>query len=91
MKPEVKGIPPCPRYSHSMNFYENGNFLIIHGGRNDYSSDSFALNDTFIFELSKFEWIEVKLYFDTLRSKVYNRCGHSAIIYSKFFNNKVFI
>jgi len=82
MKPEIKGTPPCPRYSHTMNFYENGNYLIIHGGRNDYSSDSFALNDTFIFELSKFEWIEAKLYFDTPRSKVYNRCGHAAIVFS---------
>jgi len=60
-----------------------GNFLIVHGGRNDYSSDSFALNDTFIFELSKFEWIEVRLYFDTNRNKIFNRCGHSALIYSK--------
>jgi len=86
MKPQVYGSPPCPRHSHTMNFYEVGNFLIVHGGRNDYKNDSFALNDTFVFELSKFEWSEVKLYFNTARSKVYNRCSHSSLIYSiKFF------
>ena len=82
-KPETTGKSPCPRYCHSMNYYEEGNYLIVHGGRNDFTNDSFALNDTYLLELSRFEWIEVKLYFDTLRSKVYSRCGHSSIIYSK--------
>lgn len=83
IKPEVKGIPPCPRHSQSMSFYELGNFLIVHGGRNDFSSESFALNDTFIFELSRFEWREVKVYFDSPRVKIYNRCGHASMVYSR--------
>jgi len=82
MKAETKGSPPCPRYAHSMNFYEIGNIIIIHGGRNDYSSDSFALNDTYIFELSKYEWVLAKLFLNSPRIKVYSRCGHSAIVYS---------
>lgn len=84
-KPETSGSPPCPRYSQSMNFYEDGNYLIIHGGRNDYSSESFALNDTFLLDLYRFEWINIKVFFDSPRTKVFSRCGHSAIIFSNLF------
>jgi hypothetical protein len=66
-----------------MSYYEEGNYVVIHGGRNDLSSDSFALNDTYLLELSKLSWIQVTLYFDNLKNQVYNRCGHSSIIYSK--------
>jgi len=83
-KPDTSGSPPCPRYSHSMNFYEEGNYLIIHGGRNDYSSESFALNDTYLFELYKQEWIKIKLFFDSPRTKVFSRCCHAGIVYSNF-------
>ncbi len=82
MKADTIGKSPHPRYGHTMNFYEQGNFLIVHGGRNDFSSDSFALSDTYIFELNRFEWILIELYFDNPKNKVFNRCGHSSIIYS---------
>ena len=36
---DFEGMKLPPRYFHSMNFYEEGNFLIIHGGRNDELSD----------------------------------------------------
>lgn len=72
-----------------MNYYEEGNYLIIHGGRNDYSNDMFSLNDTFILELHRFDWVQVKIIFDSPNSNVYRRCGHQAIIncklLSKFF------
>ena len=83
IKLKTNGTPPTPRCAHSMNFYEEGNYLIIHGGRNDSSSDSFALNDTYILELARFDWIKVKVYFDKPNVSVYNRCGHSSLIYSK--------
>lgn len=85
VKPMVRGKTPRPRYSHTMNYYEEGNFLIVHGGRNDYSSDSFAFNDTHIFDLQKLEWQEILLYSDIPNFEVFNRCGHSAIIYSKLY------
>ena len=44
-----------------MNFYEPGNFLIIHGGRNDFKSENYALNDTFIFDLELFQWHKIML------------------------------
>lgn len=82
IKPVIKGNPPSPRYNQTMNFYENGNFLIIHGGRNEFSNDSCALNDIFILELSRLEWREIKTYFDSPRIKIFNRCGHASMIYS---------
>ena len=79
--PNTKGKPPSPRYSHSMSFYERGNFLIIHGGRNDSISDNIALNDTYIFDLENFEWMKVELYSGMKDFKVLNRCGHQSMIY----------
>ena len=79
--PNTKGKPPSPRYSHSMSFYERGNFLIIHGGRNDSISDNIALNDTYLFDLENFEWLKVELYSGMKDFKVLNRCGHQSMIY----------
>jgi len=67
-----------------MNYYEEGNFLIIHGGRNDKSNDSFALCDTFLLELRKLEWLEVKIFSENY-TQVFNRCGHSSIIHCKIY------
>ena len=85
--PDVKGKPPSPRYFHSMSYYDKGNMLIVHGGRNDAVSENAALNDTFIFDLENFEWMEVNLYFQLSRFKVLNRCAHKSIV----FSNKLII
>ena len=82
IKPETKGTPPTPRYFHSMSFYEKGNFLIIHGGRNDEESDTFALNDTYIFDLENFDWLKVELYSHIHDFKILSRCGHQSVVYS---------
>ena len=85
--PDIKGKPPSPRYFHSMSYYDKGNILIIHGGRNDAVSENAALNDTFVFDLENFEWMEVHLYFQLSRFKVLNRCAHQSIV----FSNKLII
>ena len=85
--PDVKGRPPSPRYFHSMSYYDKGNMLIVHGGRNDGVSENAALNDTFIFDLENFEWMEVHLYFQLSRFKVLNRCAHQSVV----FSNKLII
>lgn len=77
-----KGQRPSPRYYHSMNYYEDGNFLIIHGGRNDEQSDSFALNDTYLFDLEQLEWTRIELYSQLKNFKILSRCGHSAVVFS---------
>ena len=87
LNPDTKGKAPSPRYFHSMNYYDKGNILIIHGGRNDSVSENAALNDTFIFDLENFEWMEVTLYFQLSRFKVLNRCAHQSAI----FGNKLII
>ena len=87
ISPDIKGKPPSPRYFHSMSYYDKGNILIIHGGRNDTVSENAALNDTFVFDLENFEWMEVHLYFQLSRFKVLNRCAHQSII----FSNKLII
>ena len=75
------GNKPCPRYFHSMNYFENGHFIIIHGGRNDSKSDTFALNDTFILNLENLNWIQVELFSQNDNFNVFSRCGHSSVIY----------
>jgi hypothetical protein len=85
IKPIVRGKIPLARYAHSLNYYEEANFLVLHGGRNDISSDSFALSDTFIFDLSKLEWQEILIYSELDNFEIYNRCGHSAVIFGKYF------
>ena len=87
VQPETKGKPPSPRCFHSMNYYEKGNFIIIHGGRNDIMSDSCALNDTYILNLENFEWAQIILYSQLKEFKVLNRCGHQSAI----FGNKLII
>ena len=78
---EPKGKPPRPRYNHSMNFYERGNFLIIHGGRNDLMSETIAFDDTFVLDLEFFEWFQVELFSQFNQFKVLSRCGHQSVIY----------
>ena len=82
IKADTKGKAPIPRYFHSMNFYERGNYVILHGGRNDTFSENSALNDTFLLNLENFEWLEVKLYSNINNFSVFNRCGHQSIIYA---------
>ena len=78
----IKGKRPSERYFHSMNYYEPGNFLIIHGGRNDSKSESFALDDTYIFDLDLYQWLQVNLVSNIPNFKVIARCAHDSVIYS---------
>jgi hypothetical protein len=66
-----------------MNYYENGNYLIVHGGRNDSSLEKYSLNDTYIFDLGKFEWAYVKFFYESSKMEVLKRFGHAAIIHCK--------
>ena len=74
------GAPPAPRYGHTMNFFEEGNYLIIHGGRSDKMNDSIFYNDTYLLELSRLQWINVDLCFEDPKMQVYSRYGHAGII-----------
>ena len=76
---KAKGKPPCPRYLCSMNYYENGNFIIIHGGKTKSLRNENILKDTYLFELFRFEWIRVK--YGCFESLVRPRFSHAAVIY----------
>ena len=80
-KVKTNGNPPCPRYFHTMNYFEKSNFLIIHGGRNDNISSISALDDTFILDLSNFEWVKIQLYSNIPDFKVFSRYGHKSSIF----------
>ena len=78
---KTKGKPPCPRYLCSMNYYEHGNYIIIHGGKTKSLRNEKILKDTYLFELFKFEWIKVN--YGCFESMVKPRFSHSGIIYDK--------
>ena len=86
-KIKTNGIPPCPRYLHTMDYYEKSNYLIIHGGRNDNVSITSALDDTFILDLSNCGWIKINLYSNIKNFKVFSRYGHKSAV----FSNKLII
>ena len=75
------GKGPSPRFSSSINYYEEGNCIIIHGGRNDKTSQNLALNDTYILELFNLNWIRVDYYFEVENMSMPNRCAHESVIY----------
>lgn len=79
---KTKGQGPSLRFSSSMNYYEEGNCVIIHGGHNDNLSDDFALNDTYFLDLYHFTWVRVIHFFETPEiHKVVNRCAHASVIH----------
>ena len=75
------GKPPCPRYLFSMNFYEQENFIIIHGGKTKSLKSEQILNDTYLLDLMRFQWI--KVLHGSFDQIVKPRCSHSGIIYNK--------
>ena len=74
----TEGNSPCGRYDASLNFYERGNMLVIHGGRTIKGENDDVLNDTFILDLSSLNWIEVEYY--NKKYVVPQRYSHQAII-----------
>ena len=81
-KVKTNGTPPCPRYYHSMDYFEKSNFLIVHGGRNDKMSNTSALDDTFVLDLTNFGWVRIELYSNIPDFKVFSRYGHKSTIFS---------
>jgi hypothetical protein len=59
---ETQGIPPSPRHSASMVYFEFMNILVIYGGRNDASSENPCLNDVCVLNLESLMWCTVTTY-----------------------------
>ncbi|KAG1233132.1 hypothetical protein G6F35_001380 [Rhizopus arrhizus] len=73
----VKGIPPCKRYGHTANLWNN--CIVIFGGC-DEAQDYY--NDVHIFDIETFTWFQ-----PDLKESVSPRYLHSATVYG----NKLFI
>ena len=71
--PKLAGKEPSERFGCSMSYYEKGNFIVIHGGKN-----TSLLNDTFLLDLFFLNWIEVE-YFNKIK-EIPGRYFHKSII-----------
>ena len=80
---KTKGNPPSKRYGTSMSYYELGNLLIIHGGRNNLKSTNYILNDTFLLDLYTLNWMKVEYYDKT--KNVPPRFFHQSFVYENDF------
>lgn len=84
----VKGTPPCPRFFHSMNYYQKLRILVVFGGRNDESGKRSEtgsyLNDLHVFNIDIMSWCSVSIEGSEPRRPRY---AHSACI----FVDKLFI
>ena len=64
-----------------MNYYEKGNFIIIHGGKTKTMNSEVILKDTYLFELFRMEWIKVEHgCFDNI---IKPRFSHAGVIHNK--------
>ena len=80
---KTKGNPPSKRYGTSMSYYELGNLLIVHGGRNNIKTYNYVLNDTFLLDLYTLNWMKVEYYDKT--KNVPSRFFHQSFVYENEF------
>ena len=90
IKLKTFGKGPCCRFSSSINYYEDGNFIVIFGGKtnkiNSIDKKIYCLNDTFLLNLSNLNWIKVE-YCNKNNINVEGRFLHESVI----FENKLII
>jgi len=82
--PKTKGMPPLPRYQHTMELYEPARFLVIYGGMDDHrniQNKPAFYTHMGILDLTTFSWLTALVYGDTVPP----RCSHvSCFVDSKF-------
>ncbi|KAL4466060.1 hypothetical protein ABPG74_004297 [Tetrahymena malaccensis] len=76
IKPETKGVGPKNRYGHTMEFSQEFNFIVIHGGKNDNEPEVY-FSDLFLFNVDDFNWIKIQVH----GRQPYARFNHSSSIY----------
>ena len=96
IKLETTGSKPCARINCSLNFYENGNFVIVFGGRNDAVEYRGALNDCFCLELNKLTWLRVETLNSLEQKPAFRNCHKAALVESQLvifggMDNKTFV
>jgi hypothetical protein len=56
---KISGTAPAPRALANMNFYENLNIVILHGGRNDLLKNGVIFNDFWLIDLENLVWYKL--------------------------------
>lgn len=56
---KTNGVQPSPRSHSKINFYENTNLLILHGGKNNNLCDGVTFNDFWVLDLENFNWYKL--------------------------------
>ncbi len=59
---KTKGMPPLPRYQHTMNFYAPSRILVIYGGKDDSRNvNNFPAfySNLAVFDLTHFIWLTI--------------------------------
>lgn len=83
LKIPTEGQPPSPRYMATMNFYEEANLLIIHGGRSISSvNDEMTLGDTYVLHMQRYQWNLVDFSFPNEFYRTFPRFGHTSFLYT---------
>lgn len=59
--PETKGTTPPGRYMHTLEYYPEGNLVVMAGGRNEQLPNDKILNDLWVLKLNSLEWQRVIL------------------------------
>ena len=59
--PKADGIPPSPRINPTMDYFEDLNVIIIHGGRDDHDY-RVTYSDMFVLDLVNFVWLKINIY-----------------------------
>lgn len=78
---KTSGLPPCPRFGHSMAFLPVSNAIVVTGGRNDdlcKKQITPFLSDLHLFLLDQKVWIKVKYSCDS--DSLDNICNSSLSI-----------
>lgn len=98
IKPDVKGLPPPARYSHTMKFAKFMNSVIIYGGRNDETSCCYS--DIFTLNLGSLTWLKINLLDSkyneekfSFASDLYNTrlLVFGGLNYNGFLNNELYV
>lgn len=76
----ITGVSPAPRSHASLNFYEDLNVLILHGGRNDKFKKGVCYNDFWILDLELLQWSKVSTYDGISKNAVEARADHCAVV-----------
>jgi len=71
-------VPPKPRFSHTMDYFDPIKSLIIYGGKNNYPIDNEPFySDIGVLNLQSMTWVGVCTY----GIRIEPRCNHMSFLY----------